>query len=324
MFPNGLEVLAIPAFIGGILLLYKGSDILVDGTVKTATQLGVSALIISVLLVGFGTSAPEFAISAGAAIQQNSDISLGNVIGSCIANLLLVLGIAALIKPIKVERGIIKREVPILLGATIILFVWSFFGLLDQYHIIGGISFLLMFAAFVLFFVNCAHKERDVKNKKVNPGKTGKNIFFIILGIAGVVIGAELLIVSSVEIAELLGIPAFLIALSMVAVGTSLPELVVSAMASYKGESDIAVGNVLGSNVFNILLILGFAAMFIPLNAIGKLDHTIILLLVTITMVPICCTKRGISRFEGFLMLVAYGVFMWYIFGGNQFIASFF
>jgi len=318
MFPSGLELLAIPAFIGGVILLYKGSDILVDGTVKIATQLGVSALIVSVLLVGFGTSAPEFAISAGAAVQQNSDISLGNIIGSCIANLLLVLGIAAIIKPIKIQKGIVRREVPILLGATVVLLVWSFFGLLDEYHIIGGITFLIMFAAFVAFFVHCAHKERN-SNKKHEPGKTGKNIMFIILGIAGVVIGAELLIISSVEIAELLKIDAFIIALSVVAVGTSLPELVVSAAASRKGESDVAIGNVLGSNVFNILLILGFAALFIPLKATAKLDHTLILLAVTLIMVPICCTKRGISRVEGVIMLAMYGAFIWYIFVGHTF-----
>ena len=319
MLPSGLELLAIPAFIGGVFLLYKGSDILVSGTVKTAAQLGVSALIISVLLVGFGTSAPEFAISVGAAAQQNSAISLGNIIGSCIANLLLVLGIAAIIKPIKVKKGIIKREMPIMLGATVVLLVWSYFGLLDEpYNQIGGISFLIMFAAFVGFFIHCAHKERD-NDKKIDTGKTSKNIAFIILGIAGVVIGAELLIISSVTIATILEISPFIIAVSMVAVGTSLPELVVSAMAAYKGESDVAVGNVLGSNVFNILLILGFAALFIPLNAIASFDHILIMLLVTIILVPICFTKRGISRPEGVMMLAGYGAFIWYIFVGHTF-----
>jgi len=321
MLPSGLEYLAIPAFIGGVILLYKGSDILVDGTVKTAAQLGVSALIISVLFVGFGTSSPEFAISVGAAVQQNSDISLGNIIGSCIANLLLVLGLSALIRPIKVKKGIIKREVPILLAATVVLLIWSYFSLLDDYHLIGGISFLIMFAAFVGFFVYCARKERD-NNKKYETGKTWKNIAFILLGIAGVVIGAELLIVSSVTIARILNISEFIIALSMVAIGTSLPELVVSAMAAYKGESDVAVGNVLGSNVFNIFLILGFAALFIELKATDYLDYTVILLLVTIIMLPICCTKRGISRFEGLLMLILYAVFIWYIFVGHQIIPA--
>lgn len=316
MFTNGLELLAIPAFIGGVLLLYKGSDILVDGTVKTATQLGVSALIIAVLLVGFGTSAPEFAISVGAAAQNNIDsagISLGNIIGSCIANLLLVLGIASIIKPIKIKGGIIKREVPIMIGATVVLLIWAYFGLLDSsFHIIGGVSFLVLFAVFVGFFIYCAKKER-VNKKKYNSGKTWKNIIFIILGIAGVVIGAYLLIESAVTIANILNIPAFIIAISMVAVGTSLPELVVSVTAAYKGESDVAVGNVLGSNVFNILLILGFAALFIPLNAAESLDNILILLGVSLIMIPICCTRNTISRKEGVLMLLIYAIFIWYI-----------
>jgi len=316
MIPTGYEILAIPAFIFGVILLYKGSDILVDGTVKTALQLGISALIISVILVGFGTSAPEFAISVGAAIQNSPDssgISLGNIIGSCIANLMLVLGISAIIKPIDVSKGIIRRELPVMLGATVVLVVSSFVGLLDDYRVFGGILFLILFVVFIWFFIRCAKKER-VKVKKDKDSKTWKHILCIFLGIAGVVIGAYLLIDSSVIIAKFFGIEPFIIAMSMVAVGTSLPELVVSAMASYKGESDVAVGNVLGSNVFNMLLILGFAAIFIPLKAISEMDNMIILLGVSFLMVPIVYTKNQISRLEGVMMLFIYSGFMIYIF----------
>ena len=319
MFPVGLEIIAIPAFILGIVLLYKGSDILVDGTVKTAAQLGISALIISVLLVGFGTSAPEFAISVGAAAQNNPDsagISLGNIIGSLVANLLLVLGISAIIRPIKIKKGIIKREVPIMLIATLILLVFSYFSLLDNYHIYGGILFLVFFTVFVWFFVHCAKKERNMQ-KKYETGSYRKNLLFIILGITGVVIGAWLLIESSTTIACLLGVPTFFIALSMVAIGTSLPELVVSAVAAYRNESDVAVGNVLGSNVFNILLILGAAALFIPLGAVFSFDHMLILLGVTVIIVPILYTGHTISRVEGVGMLILYSVFIWYIFFGR-------
>jgi cation:H+ antiporter len=310
---------AIPAFIIGVLFLWKGSDILVDGTSKTAAQLGVSALIISVLFVGFGTSAPEFAISVGAAYQNNSDISLGNIIGSCVANLLLVLGIAAIIRPIKVNKNIIKREAPIMLGATVVLLAASFFGLLDTYHVVGGIIFLILFAAFIYYFFCCARDERD-ENHKINQGKTAKNILFIILGIAGVVAGAWLLIESAVIIAEYLGISKFIIAISMVAVGTSLPELVVSATAAYKGKSDIAIGNVLGSNVFNIFMIIGVAALFIPLKADlpQSIAHLWILLAVSLIMFPILFTKHRISRIEGVVMLGLYSVFIWYTFFGYQ------
>jgi len=308
-------VLALPVFIVGVLFLWKGSDILVDGTSKTAMQLGISSLIISVILVGFGTSAPEFAISVGAAVQNNSDISLGNIIGSCVANLLLVLGFAAIIRPIKIKKSIMKREYPIMLGATVVLLFSSFFGLLDAYRWIGGVVFLILFAAFVVYFVICAKKERDIR-KKIDTGKTSKNLFFIVLGIIGVIAGALLLIESAVVIAEFLQINPFIIAISMVAIGTSVPELAVSSMASYKKESDIAIGNVLGSNVFNILLILGFAALFIPLNATVSLDHLLILLGVTIVMLPILSTGQVISRKEGVFMLVIYSIFIWYSFFG--------
>jgi len=310
-------ILALPAFLIGVVFLWKGSDILVDGTSKTAAQLGVSSLIISVLLVGFGTSAPEFAISVGAAYQGDSGISLGNVIGSCVANILLVLGIASVIKPIKIEHGIIKREAPILLGATVVLLFASYFGLLDKYHLIGGIIFLILFVLFVYFFISCAKKERAINNK-YEKGKTQKNILLIILGTIGVVAGAWFLIESAVVIAEYFGVPTFLIAISMVAIGTSIPELVVSSMAAYKEESNIAVGNVLGSNVFNILMILGVAALFIPLNA-SKSEihvHLLILLGVTILIFPIIYSGKIISRKEGVIMIFLYSVFIWYTFFG--------
>ena len=309
--------LALPAFIVGVVFIYKGSDILVDGTAKTAVRLGISTLIISVILIGFGTSAPEFAISVGAAVQNQAGISLGNIIGSCVANLLLVLGIGAIIRPLSVKKGIVKREMPIVLGATIMLLLVSFFGLLDAHHFVGGIIFLVSFAAFVVYFIRCAQKERN-KREKYDNSAIRKNILFIILGIIGVVAGALLLIESAVTIAGFLGISPFIIAVSMVAIGTSLPELVVSATASYKDESDIAVGNVLGSNVFNILLILGFAALFIPLkaNILESIVHLWILLAVTLVMFLILYTGHSISRKEGVFMLSLYSVFIWYTFFG--------
>jgi cation:H+ antiporter len=313
--------LAIPAFIIGVLFLWKGSDILVDGTKKIAFMLGVSTLVVSVILVGFGTSAPEFAISVGAAIQKNSEISLGNIIGSCIANILLVLGIASIIKPIDIKGGIVKREYPLMLGATFVLFLSSYIGLLDDYHYLGGVIFLILFILFLYFFYKCAKKER-IKNENLSDKKLPKNLFFVFLGIIGVVVGAWLLIESAVSIATFLEVPTFMIAISIVAVGTSVPELVVSSMAAYKGESDIAVGNVLGSNVFNILMILGVAALFIPLyaNTSESIAHLSILLIITLIMYPIINSRKIISRIEGVFMLALYFVYMWFTFFGYELI----
>ena len=286
--------LSIPAFIIGVIFLWKSSDILVEGTSKTAARLGVSTLIISLVIVAFGTSAPEFAISFGAALQSNANISIGNIIGSCIANILLVLGISALIKPIKIKKSIIRKEIPILIGTTFIFLIFSYFGLLDTYHVIGGLIFLILFVFFIVYCILTAKKQHEKTKKQIDPGKTMKNIIFIILGIAGVVFGAWLLIESAVAIADFFGISKLVIALSMVAIGTSLPELVVSSVASYKGEADIAVGNIIGSNIFNILLILGASALIIPLRASASVLLILILLLINFIFLPFCCTKNTI------------------------------
>jgi cation:H+ antiporter len=316
--------LAFIAFLIGIILLYKGSDVLVDGTTHAAAHLGISSLIISVVIVAFGTSAPEFAISVGASIQEytkvvdeGAAISVGNIIGSCIANLLLVIGISALIRPIEIQKGIVKRELPIVIMFTVLLLLFGVSGLLDQYHLWGAIFFLIFFCLFVWYFITCAKKER-IKTGRFEEGDIVKNSIMIILGIVGVVAGAWFLIESAITIADFFGIPALIISLSMVAIGTSLPELVVSAMASYKNESDIAIGNVLGSNVFNILLILGASALFIPLKIVHAMDHLIILIIVTLTMVPFLLIKARVSRFKGVILLVMYAGYMWYTFFGNQ------
>ncbi len=316
--------LAIVVFLVGIVLLYKGSDVLVDGTTHIAAQLGVSSLIISVVVVAFGTSAPEFAISFGAALQDyigvvegGADISVGNIIGSCIANLLLVIGLSAVIRPIKIHKGIIRRELPIIILVTIILLLFSISGLLDSYHVIGGMLFLVFFVLFVFYFIRCARKER-IKVEDYEKGNTIKESILIILGIGGVVLGAWFLIESAITIANFFHISPLIISLSMVAIGTSLPELVVSVMAAYKNESDIAVGNVLGSNVFNILLVLGAAALLIPLGSMNSVDHLIILFFVTLIMVPIIRSNHEVSRLEGVFLLVLYAIYMWYTFIGSS------
>lgn len=320
--------LALIVFIAGVLLLYKGSDILVDGTTHVAAQLGVSSLIISVVVVAFGTSAPEFAISVGAALQEylgivegGADISVGNIIGSCIANLLLVIGLSAVIRPIKIQKGVIRRELPIMILVTILLVLFSISGLLDGLHFIGGILFFVFFILFLVYFIRCARLER-INVEQYEEGNTGKETVLIILGIGGVVIGAWFLIESAITIATFFQISPLIISLSMVAVGTSLPELVVSVMASFKDESDIAVGNVLGSNVFNILLVLGAAAVLIPLGAMNSVDHLLILFGVTLVMIPILRTNHEISRVEGMFLLILYAVYIWYTFFGSSFIGT--
>jgi len=179
---------------------------------------------------------------------------------------------------------------------------------------LGGAIFLVLFSVFIVYFFQCAKKERNNGNEKYESGKTLRNIIFILLGIAGVVVGAYLLIESALTIVDFFGIPEMIIALSMVAVGTSLPELVVSVMAAYKNESDIAVGNVIGSNVFNIFLVLGASALLIPLNAVNYIGTMLILMVVTLVIFLVIYTGHVISRKEGIFLIVLYLFFIFYIF----------
>jgi cation:H+ antiporter len=305
--------LAILAFVAGMIFLYKGSDILIDGTSKTAAQLGVSSFIISVIIVAFGTSAPEFAISFGAAIQHYPGISLGNIVGSCIANLLLILGISSLIRPIPVKKNIVHKEIPMLIVVTIIFVGTSLIGLLDEFHWVGGIIYLILFIIFIIYFLRTWQRERKYTNI-FQSGSLQKNILFIIVGIAGVVAGSWLLIESAIAIARFLAISEIIIALSIVAIGTSLPELVVSVAASYKQEFDIVAGNIIGSNVFNIFLVIGASALLIPLDAIDSLNHLLFLLVITFIIFPLLYNKYAISRIKGVFLLILYFIFIWYIF----------
>lgn len=299
-------------FIFSVLLLYKGSDILVEGTSKTALRMGISPLVISLTIVAYGTSSPELATSSIASLQSHSSFSLGNVIGSCLANMLLVTGISSFVKPISVSIGIIRRELPILVIATILLILSSLTGYLTAST---GILFLFAFIIYLIFFVRVARKERmKVKILEGRDGKTWKYIALIILGLISVILGAHLLVESSIYFADLFGVPEFIIAISMVAIGTSLPELAVSVTASLKGESDISLGNLLGSNVFNILLILGICSIINPIFVDQKsMLSEIFLLAVTLSLFPIFYTGRRISRIEGLLLVIIYALYLYWL-----------
>ncbi len=306
-------IYAVPLLIIGIIAVSKGSDILIDGTTKTALYYGIPLFVISAVLIGFGTSAPELSVSVGSALENDAGISLGNIVGSCIANILLILGIGALIKPIKINKGGIKKESIIILFSSIILLVFAAAGLLDKYHLIGGSLFLLMFIVSLYIFILSAKKHKQKLDTK-NTQKIQRNIILIIVGIIAVIFGAWILIQSTISIATTLGIPSFYIALSVVAVGTSLPELIVTITASRKEKSDITIGNIIGSNMFNIFLILGLSALLIPLNTNTEIDKIIILLFATICIFPFLYTGQILTRKVGLIYLIGYAIFICYSF----------
>jgi len=280
-------------FILGVLLLYKGADFLVDGASKTAVRLGVSSLIVALTVVAYGTSLPEFAVSFFASLKGHTDLSVGNIVGSCVANILLILGISALIKPIKVIKTVVIREAPIMILSSFLLLLLSFGYVLNR---IDGIILLLCFAAYIMFLLWTAKKTKNNYDIKSSP--MWKNIILIVVGLACIIIGARFLVDSSVFFAKTFGISEAIIALSIVAVGTSLPELAVSGLAAWKDESDIAIGNIIGSNIFNILLILGVCSTVTPLIIDQKMFINMFLVcVVSIIIIPMFYYGKRFQRF---------------------------
>ncbi len=310
------------SLIVGVVFLVKGADILVEGGGKTAAYFGVPAIVIGLTLVSFGTSLPELASSLNAISKGKEGISLGNVIGSNIANVLLVLGVSTLIKPISVERIIIKREVPIMFAAMALLVAFSSGLVIERWE---GAILLIAFVAYVLFFLWIAIKsderaliKEEIKNEDYAraEGYDPKiNVTKIVLGIIGVIIGSELMIRGAIFYTTEFGLSEGVVGLSIVALGTSLPELAASGMASYRGESDISVGNVIGSNSFNILMVVGVCAVFSPLTFSPEiLPNMMIMIAVSVVLTVFMYTGKRLSRLEGGVMLAGYFIYIAYLF----------
>lgn len=301
-------VLQIAAGIAGLVLLCYGADFLVRGGVQIAKKFKVTPLVIGLTLVAFATSAPELVVSCDAALQGAGDIALGNVIGSNICNIALILGLSAFITPLRVNPNLFKLDVPLMLGASVLLafFLWLSGGL----NRLEGAVFFAGIIAYVAYSVHAARKSGEEVTEVEGDGKPlsiAFSIGFVLLGLAMLVGGAKLLVGSAVWLAQLLGVTQAVIGLTIVAVGTSLPELATSVVAALKGERDIAIGNVVGSNIFNILAILGAAPIVKPLKAanISPTDLAVMLFCAAV-LYPIMKTGLVISRKEGAFLLLVY------------------
>ena len=312
--------------VGAFLILY-GANFLVDGAVAIAYRLNVSTAIVGLTIVAFGTSAPELAVSLTGAIQGQTGISLGNIVGSNIFNILAILGISALIRPLIVGKSSLRYEMPFMLVATLALCLVSLDYLfeenvVDKISRADGLLLLLFFAIFMAYSLATAKKsepaieEREPTSLESNKAATQKgylSILMIIGGLAMLVIGSKLFVRGSSEIARSFGISEAVIGVTLAAMGTSLPELITSVVAVRKGQIDIAVNNVVGSNIFNIFLILGLTATVSPLERgeIMGMDYLFMLgsalLLVLFSWFP----KKGIlTRFSGLILLLAYIAYM--------------
>lgn len=309
----------------GFALLIKGADYFVDGASKLAELLHVPPILVGLTIVAFGTSSPEATVSIIAALEGSSDITLGNVIGSNIFNITLVIGLTAIINPLKVESETIRKEIPfILLASTALLVMISDVTLqnISQNLITrnDGIIFLLFFVIFMYYVFEIARTSRE--NEKGEQRKSnqtwGKNIVFTLIGLASIVFGGDLVVTNSTKIAYALGMSETLVGLTMIAIGTSLPELVTSITAAIKKQSEIALGNIVGSNIFNILFVLGLSSVISPLAVDQKMFlDTILMLILTFILLIFSRTRYRIGKIEGTILSASYIVYLIFIITRN-------
>ena len=322
--------LAVILLAGGLVMLWKSADWLVDGAVALAGQLGVSPLVVGLTVVAMGTSAPEVAASIAAAVKGIGDVAIGNVYGSNIANLALVGGLAALIRPIAIKRQTLQRQIPVLL--LVVLLLWP---VLHNSYLsrLEGLLLLGVFAGLIALTVCIARKEvkgirhqaesveRDTKPVlSVIEGyairNTKKSVLFVIVGLAGLALGADITVRGAVFIGRNVGLSEAVIGLTIIAIGTSLPELVTCVAASVKRQHDISIGIMVGSNVFNALLAIGAAGLIRPFEVVGRLAGGLdywIMVIVSFVFAAAALIGRRIGRADAALLLCGYIAYMVYL-----------
>lgn len=310
-------------FILGFVILIKGANLLVDGSVSIAKKFKVSSIVIGLTIVAFGTSTPEFVVNMVASFKGNSEIAIGNILGSNIANILLILGISSIINPITAKRNTVLKEIPLSLLAIVILGIMANDKMLDRESFsdisrLDGFVLLLFLIIFLYYVFSITKTPGDIalEKEQIKVFSYTKSIMFIILGIIGLAVGGKWIVDGAVNIAQYLGVSQSFIGLTIVAGGTSLPELATSAVAAYKKQSDIAIGNVVGSNIMNIFWIIGFSAIIrpLPFNAKSNIDIAVaIYASVMLFVMMFMGTKRVIDRREGIFLVMSYFIYILYL-----------
>jgi cation:H+ antiporter len=299
----------------GFVLLIKGADLLVDGASSIGRKLNVSDLVIGLTVVAFGTSSPELFVNIFASIKGNTDIAIGNILGSNIANIFLILGVSAVIYPLAVGKGTVWKEIPLSLLAALLLGIMANDRLIDRSEIsaltrIDGLVFFAFFIIFLYYTFAIAKRIEGIDNHVPQKQYSMlKSLFFIIAGLVGLGIGGNWIVNAAVNIASGLGVSQSLIGLTIVAVGTSLPELATSAVAAYKKNAEIAVGNIVGSNIFNIFFVLGISAVIkpLPFNPNNNIDiGAVIIASLLLFLWMLTGKKRSLDRWEGIVFLILY------------------
>ncbi len=306
-------------FILGVAALVKGADLLTDGASQIAKKFGVPEFVIGLTLVAFGTSLPELTVNVIASLKGNSELTMGNVIGSNIANILLILGVSSVIYPLKVHRAFVKKEIPINFIATLILIAMANDILIDgkSESVISRSEGLILVFTFLgyLYFMAAFLEREDIDEEVSNSVSLPKGVIFILLGILGLTLGSNWTVDGAVGIATALGVSQMMVGLFLVAVGTSLPELLTSAVAALKRNPDIALGNVAGSNIFNISLVLGVSSSIKPVPVVERanFDLSVLFIATLILLVAVLLSSRNIlTRREGTVFLLAYIAYIIY------------
>lgn len=304
----------------GLVLLIFGADLLVRGAARLATNFGVPALVVGLTVVAFGTSAPELAVSVRSAWAGQAELAVANVVGSNIFNILVVLGVAALVSPLMVSQQLIRQDVPIMVIVSLILVVMAWSGSISTWNAALLVMGLIAYTTFLFYQGRKQGKEtvdEDVDAILNTPKPLSQNIVMVVAGLVLLVMGARWLVDSAVSIASALGVSEAVVGLTIVAAGTSLPEVMTSIMAAFKGERDIAIGNAVGSNVFNILCVLGVTGLVSPEPLLAGVQMARvdlpIMLGVAVLCMPLFFTGAILDRVEGALFLTLYAAYLWYM-----------
>ena len=296
----------------GLALLFAGGEALVRGAAAISVRLGVPPMIIGLTVVGFGTSMPELLVSVQAALKGSSDIAVGNVVGSNIANILLILGVAAIIFPIPTAISSVRRDLIVMLAVAALMFFLPMLGIVSR--LTGGVMVAALIAYLIYAAISCDRSEACEDTPQ--QGSMPKNLAFVAVGLAALVFGADFLIDGATSIATVLGVSEAVIGLTIVAVGTSLPELAASAIAAFRRHSEIAIGNVIGSNIFNILGILGATAIIKPIAispAIAAFDIPV-MIGVSLALVLLMVFTQSLNRIVGSAFVASYVLYCSYLF----------
>ncbi len=320
--PETVHPLLLPSlfFAGGLAAVIAGADSVVQGGSRIADRMGISELVIGLTVVAFGTSAPELVVSGGAAIRAEPGIAVGNVMGSTVANVGLIVGVGALIKPISVHRRLIVRESPLLILVLSIVMALSWNGALGR---VDGLALLVGFCIYLWFLFRWSARgeaslpglEEDEEPIDEETRALAADWARTVLGLVGLVVGGHYVLEGANALAEAFGVPDAVIAATMVAFGTSLPELASTAAAAARGLGDMAIGNVIGSNVFNLGLVLGASALLRPLEMapMQVIQQVVPALIFCVGLIPLAYTGMRVNRWEGLTLLLGYGGFVWWV-----------